>query len=158
MFYSPKGGHGSNCPRCVLSFECRHKHMTTSTHKNQQTRRYVKKKPHRKLGDHKYWVCDRDSHSSHPFATQRTSHLDPPEKGRKEWLCREDPGANREGSNTCRESQDKVGSSPYFPAMGEHDTKSGNRKGGGPGRSSPSLPVGPHTSGFGHTFGLWWRP
>lgn len=29
------------------------------------------------------------------------THLAPPEKGRNEWLCREDPGANREGSNTC---------------------------------------------------------
>lgn len=31
-------------------------------------------------------------------------HLDPPEKGRKAWLCVSEPGAKREGSNTCRES------------------------------------------------------
>jgi hypothetical protein len=32
------------------------------------------------------------------------SHLAPPEKGRNEWLCRGESGANLEGSNTCRET------------------------------------------------------
>ena len=51
----------------------------------------------------------RQSHTSGSTMTPRCPryrrpHLDPPEKGRKAWLCRAEPGANRDGSNTCRES------------------------------------------------------
>lgn len=79
------------------------------------------KKPMKTLGNQNIGSVTKTSCSPHPIATQGTSHLDPPEKGRKEWLCLEDPGANRKGSNTCREQQgqDKSGSSPCLPAMGD---------------------------------------
>ena len=44
----------------------------------------------------------------------RMSHLAPPEKGRNEWLCRGESGANLEGSNTCRD---------MTPLSGQADVK-----------------------------------
>lgn len=46
-----------------------------------------------------------------PHYLHRMLYLDPPEKGRKAWLCWAESTANPEGSNTCRDNtKDKTGS------------------------------------------------
>lgn len=77
--------------------------------------------PHINLGGHKLGVL----HTVMSQLKYKMPHLDPPEKGRKAWLCVLEPGAKREGSNTCRQStRAKTGRShPSFQSMRTQDSQ-----------------------------------
>lgn len=78
----------------------------------------------------------------------RTPHFDPPEKGRKAWLCEVVPGANREGSNICRNSiRVRTGTvKPFFQLKRAQDSQRCWSRGISPSSlPQPSyLWVGPH--------------
>ena len=88
-------------------------------------------------------------------------HLDPPEKGRKAWLCRVEPDVNQDGSNTCREHTGartcgvKLLASIYQGTRISEQEQEDRLLW----REHP-IPSSHHqlASGFGHTFGLWWSP
>lgn len=78
----------------------------------------------------------------YPTNIHRLSHLAPPEKGRNEWLCRGESGANLEGSNTCRERAPQSGQVEVKLLLSTHQEampRGGNRGAIGLERASHAL-------------------
>lgn len=120
--------------------------MRILSHKYQQTIPSLKML-YSNLGDHKLWVyAQRLLLFPPPHDQYRTLHLAPPEKGKNEWLCLAESGANRKGSYTCREtSRIRIdrGQAPDSDPYGDRISRGGCRRRWCPQRSCLLIPSGP---------------
>lgn len=117
-------------------------HLFPST----ETRNGISVGTHINIGSHKHQVYTQKT-APNPILVQVT-HLAPPEKGKKAWLCRAEPGANREGSNSCRGStRTRTGVvKPLLPINQPPDGPPRDGTGGCIGLESSSQPLLPRPS------------